>query len=269
RLAFAKKSDYDSVVLSPTFWFWPRPLDNGWLLAAIPILAGVTVLRWRKTWTAKLTTCALKAVKRLTYSALQGSRRHYRLLLVAGLAAVCLAAIIAYYMLPAWKPEYVISHSTSPDRILRASHAAFNGHFDATPALQKLLGDGFADFMLQKLSSTDEATIEEAACIFAYSRHPLAEKALIDTFLRGQSEDLQCRLLLYLGWTSTDASLDFLTGILEHRIKGVRSAALWSLAASSRITGRYEIISQYLQDPDEKVRQEAMEALERREFTPE
>jgi hypothetical protein len=58
-------------------------------------------------------------------------------------------------MLPAWLPEWVIKHSTSPERVLRAASFAFNGHFEATPVLKKILGDRFRDFLLQKLSDSD------------------------------------------------------------------------------------------------------------------
>jgi hypothetical protein len=265
RLAFAQKPNDDSRATSPLLRSWH--LAKGWLLVIIPIMSGTALLRWRKTWRLERLKRAWNTVKRHGNRARQWSRIHRRLLLAAGLAAGCLAAMIVYHMLPVWRPDYVISHSTSPERILRASHFAFNGHFQASPALEKILGDAFGDFLVQKLSSSDDATIDAAAWILAYSCHPSAEKALIETFLRGHSEDLQVRLLRYLSWTCTDSSREFLTGILEHRIKGVRSAALRALAASS-ITGRYEIISPYRQDPDEKVRKEAKEALEDRATTP-
>lgn len=261
-LAFGKDSDEDCWGEPPLLTL--RFQAAAWLLVAIPILAGVVVLCWRRKGVGD-------RVKRVAYcvtlpfrAVRQWSRKHRRALLYAGLAAGCLFAVIAYVMLPAWLPDWVINHSTSPKRILRASHFAFNGHFEATPALKKILGDQFDDFLLQKLSAPDDATIGEAASILAYSRHPSAEKALIATYLEGQSEDLQLSLLLYLGWIGTDASRDFLTGILERRIPGPRWSALRSLSMSD-ITGRYEIISQYINDPDERVREQAEDSLKDRQ----
>jgi hypothetical protein len=214
-----------------------------------------------------------------------------------GIAMVALIAI-TYRNLPEWNPEWVISLSTSPERVLRAcewtvrhsttssdrvsrasewvirnssdpehvlraASVASNGHFEATPALQNLLGERFADFLVQKLSDPDEVVKEEAACILAHSDHPRAEEALRDAYLRGQSEDMKLSLVFFLGWTATDRSREFLTGILEHRIAGPRWSALRALSRSS-ITDRYEIISQYLNDPDEDVRKQVKKAFQRK-----
>ena len=100
-------------------------------------------------------------------------------LLYAGLAAGCLFLAIAYVMLPAWLPDWVISHSASPERVLRASHFAFNGHFEATPALKKILGDEFDDFLLQKLSDSSDAARDAAACIFLFCLRVAEERVNI------------------------------------------------------------------------------------------
>ena len=261
-LAFGKESD-DTSWGTPTL-LRLRSQAAAWLVVITPILVGVVVLCWRRKGVGERVKRAAYCVTLPFRAVGRWSRKHCRALLYAGLAAGCLFAVTAYVMLPAWMPDWVINHSTSPNRILRAAHFAFNGHFEATPALRKILGDEFDDFLLQKLSAPDDATKDEAACIFAYSHDPSAEKALIDTYLRGQSEDLQLGLLLYLGWIGTDTSRELLTGILDHRINGPRWSALRSLSMSS-ITGRYEIITQYLDDPDEKVRAQATDALKDRQ----
>jgi hypothetical protein len=167
---------------------------------------------------------------------------------------------LSFVKLPEWKPEWVIAHSNSPDRILRASFFAFNGHFEATPALISLLGEGFDEFLVEKLSDPDRANREQAACILAYSDAPIAEEALVAAYHRELSEDLKLSILFFLGWTATDKSRSFLEDILEKRIEGARWSALRSLGMSS-ISERHEIISGYLNDSDERVREEAENAL--------
>ena len=71
-------------------------------------------------------------------------------------------------------------------------------------------------------------------------------------------------LLFYLGWVATEASRDFLISILDGRIEGPRRSAIRTLSWSS-IPDRYEIIVQYLEDPDERVRKEVAEALKERQ----
>jgi hypothetical protein len=83
---------------------------------------------------------------------------------------------------------------------------------------------------------------------------------LIKAYLQEKSQDMQRSLVFYLGWAATDHSREFLTGILERRIEGPRWSALRALSMSS-ITNRYETISQYLNDSDEQVRQEAKDGL--------
>ena len=191
------------------------------------------------------------------------SRKHRHALLNSGLAAGCLFAVTAYVMLPAWLPEWVINHSTSPKRVLRASHFAFNGHFEATPALKHILGDEFDDFLQHQLSDSSDAVRDEAACILAYSHDPAAEEVLIEAYLKEQSEDMQLSLLLYLGWTATEASRELLISILDRRVAGPRWSAIRTLSWSS-VPDRYEIITQYLNDPDHKVRKQAADSLKDR-----
>jgi hypothetical protein len=261
-LAFGKVPN-DSAWGTPPF-LTLRFQVAAWLLVAIPILAGVVVLCWRRNGIGD-------RVKRVTYCVTlpfravgRWSRKHRRALLYTGLAAGCLFAVIAYVMLPAWLPDWVINHSTSPKRILRAAHFAFNGHFEATPALRQLLGDAFDDFLLQQLSDSGDAAREEAACILAYSHDPVAEEALIEAYQKEQSEDMQRSLLFYLGWTATETSRDFLTSILDGRVDGPRWSAIRTLSWSS-IPDRHEIITQYLDDPDEKVREQAADSLKDRQ----
>jgi hypothetical protein len=257
-LAFGEPPDDNSWGTPPLLKLWFRVAV--WFLAAIPILAGVVVLCWRRKGVGD-------RVKRITYcvtlpfwAVRRWSRKHRRALLYAGLAAGCLFLTIAYVMLPAWVPDWVINHSASPERVLRASHFASNGHFEATPALKKILGDEFDDFLLQKLSDSSYVAREEAACIFAYSHDPAAEEALIEAYLKEESEDVQRSLLFYLGWTATKTSREFLISILDGRIGGPRWSALRTLSRSS-VPDRYEIITQYLDDPDEEVRDQAAESL--------
>lgn len=158
------------------------------------------------------------------------SRKHRRALLYSGLAAVCLFAVIAYVMLPAWLPDWVISHSTFPNRILRATHVAFNGHFEATPALKQILGDEFDDFLLQHLYDSNEAARDAAALILAYSQNPVAEEALVGAYLKEQSDDVKLSLLHYLGWIATEASREFLVSILDGRVDGPRWSAIRTLS---------------------------------------
>ncbi len=237
--------------------FWSHAAPG--LFAIVPIVAGAVLYRRRIRVDDR--------VKRAAYcvtlpfrAAGRWASKHRRTLLVAGLAAGCVCIAITYFMLPAWLPEWTIHHSASPDRVLRAAYFAFNGHFEATPALKKLLGDGFDDFLLRKLAGSDETEKEEAACILAHSDDPAAEEALIETYLKGQTEEMQSSLVFYLGWTATDRSREFLTSILDGRIIGPRWSAIRALSNSS-ILDRYEIISLYLNDADERVRDQAEHAL--------
>lgn len=192
------------------------------------------------------------------------SRKLRYVLVLSVLVAIGILIALSYVKLPKWKPEWVIKHSNSPDRVLRASYFAFNGHFEATPALKNLLGERFDEFLVEKLSDPDDAKRKEAACVLAYSDDPVAEEALIDAYHRESSDDLKLAILFYLGWTATDESRDFLVDILERRVKGARWSALRSLGRSS-ISDRYETISSYLRDSDERVREEAESSLERKE----
>lgn len=262
-LAFGKAPDNDDGFRGTPPILHPWFQATAWLLAIGPVVAGCMMLCWRRKGVNDRVKRAVYCVTLPFTAAGRWARKHRRMVLSAGLLAGCLCIAITYLMLPEWSPEWVITHSTSPERVLRASHFAFNGHFEATPALKKLLGDEFDDFLLQKLSGSDSAAREEAACILAYSHDPAAEGALIEAYLQGKSEDLQLSLLFYLGWTATDHSRGFLTDILNRRIKGPRWSALRTLSMSS-ITDRYETISQYLNDPDKEVREEAEDAFKRK-----
>jgi hypothetical protein len=182
---------------------------------------------------------------------------------VFSFVGIAIVTLVAFHKLPEWKPDWVMKHSTSPERVFRASCFAFNGHFDATPALKRLLGEDFDDFLEQKLLDPSDEVKEQTACIFAYSDDPRAEKALMDAYLRGQSEDAKRSILFFLGWTATDQSRVFLTDILEGHIAGPRWSAVRALAMST-IRSRYEIISGYVDDPDGKVKKEVELALERK-----
>jgi HEAT repeat protein len=201
---------------------------------------------------------------KLLKNARVSSRKLRYVLVLSALVSIGILIALSYVNLPKWKPEWVIAHSKSPDRILRASYFAFNGHFEATPALKNLLGERFDEFLVGKLSDPDDAKREQAACILAYSDDPIAEEALIEAYHRESSEDLKLSILFFLGWTATDKSRDFLVAILERRVEGARWSALRSLGMSS-ISDRYEAISSYLNDSDKRVREEAESALEIKE----
>lgn len=242
-----------------------RPWFQGlaWLIVIGPLAAGIAMLLWARKGIGDRVKGGVRSVLLPFRAAAQWARKHRRAVLSAGLLVGCMGVAITYVMLPAWLPEWVIGHSRSPERILRATHHAFNGHFEAAPALKRLLGDEFDDFLLRKLSGSDEATKEEAACILAYSHDPAAEEALIEAYLRTRGEDLQRSLVFYLGWTATEQSREFLTGILDRRIAGPRCSALRSLSWSS-IQDRYGIIARYLSDSDRAVREEAEAAFKRK-----
>jgi len=261
-LAFGKKSDDTSLWTPPLVTL--RFQATAWLLVTTPILVGFLVLCWRRKGVGDRVKRAAYCVT-LPFRAIgRWSRKHRHGLLYTGFAAGCLFTAIAYVMLPAWLPDCVINHSTSPKRILRAAHFAFNGHFEATRALKKILGDKFDDFLLRELSDSSDAIRTEAACIFAYSRDPVAEEALIDAYLKEQSENVRRSLLFYLGWTATGTSRDFLISILDGRVAGPRWSAIRTLSWSS-VPDRYEIITQYLDDPDGKVREQVADSLKDRQ----
>lgn len=257
-LAFGKASDDTFWGTPPLVKLWVR--GAAWFLAAVPILAGVVVLCWKKRGVGDRVKRVTSLIALPFRVAGRWSRKHRRALSYAGLAAGCLFAVIAYVMLPAWLPDWVINHSTSPKRILRASYFAFNGHFEATPALKKILGDEFDDYLLQELSGSSEAARDAAGCILAFSREPAAEEALIGAYLKEQSEDLKRSLLFYLGWIATEASRELLISILDGRVDAPRWSAIRTLSWSS-VPDRYGIITQYLDDPDEKVREQAADSL--------
>jgi len=260
-LAFGKESDDTSRRTPPL-----RSLGfqaAAWALVAIPVLAGLVVLGWRRKGVGDRVKRIARCVSLPFRAVGRWSSKHRRALLAAGLAAGCLFAAVAYVMLPAWRPDWVISHSTSPKRILRAAHFAFNGHFEATPALKQVLGDDFDDFLLQHLSDASPAARETAACILAYSRVPAAEEALLRAYRSEECDEVKRSLLFYLGWTATEASREFLLSILDGRVDGPRWSAIRTLSRSS-VPDRYEIIARYLDDPDEDVRDQAAWSMKNR-----
>lgn len=262
-LAFGGDRDDDDAFWGTSPIARPGFQCLAWLIVFGPMAAGGALLLWKRMGIGERVGRGVRGVMLPFAAAGQWARKHRRAALSAGLLVGCLGVAITYVMLPVWLPDWVIGHSSSPERVLRATHHASNGHSEAAPALKRLLGDDFDDFLLRKLAGSDAAAKEEAACILAYSNDPAAEGALIEAYLRGGGEDLQRSLLFYLGWTATEHSREFLTGILDRRIEGPRWSALRSLSWSS-IRDRYEIIARYLSDPDGEVREEAEDAFRRK-----
>lgn len=263
KLRFRDEAPADRT--RPGSWgsFWARWLPGtGVALGLLVIIAGVLPVSRRRfpTW------CIAAAARWLWRQLCRLARRVRRRWLVtasAATAALFVASIVAWHVLPEWRPDHVLETSTSLDRIFRASVVRPNSSDRAYQRMQDVAREDVLAYLRDRLRDGDPARRRQAVYLLAEAA-PETETDLVSAYHREKDRRVRRTILRVLGWIGRgDDARNLLIGILRGEVEGSRAAAASSLGYSD-IPDRWDVLEGYRDDPDGKVREEIKDVFERK-----